>query len=130
MIVVEKTLDVFTDRFSIVQVHSCVLLDIVVDKSHNSKPLNVLKLEESENKTIYTAISRDLKLTVAWIIHVDRTDGWGDNLHDVTIWDFVADGAHNLYMVNMGTDSQDAPILVWLKQLEKLICIGQIPKNF
>ena len=60
----------------IIQIDSCIRLNIVLNEVNNSKSHVVLYLEESENELFHMIFGREFEASITRIVHVDWADSW------------------------------------------------------
>ena len=75
-----KAINVVSNRVYIVHVDTRVPQEVILNELSDAESLEVLKLEEVEDEIIYLAVA-ELHFTIAWVIHVDRGDSWGNHLN-------------------------------------------------
>ena len=88
-----KAIYVVSNRVNIVDINTSILQEVILNELRDAKSLEVLKLEEVEDEIVNITIV-ELHLTIAWIVHVDRRDGRGDNLNELEVVDSIAFRGH------------------------------------
>ena len=74
--VIIKAAEILTDLAGVIKVDLSIFLKVVFFEIYKAQSYVIFKLEELENQGLYVIFCRKLEASVAWIVHIYRTDGW------------------------------------------------------
>ena len=60
----------------IIEIYSCIRLNIVLDEVNHTKSHVVLYLEKSEYHLLHMILGREFEASVTRVVHVDWSNSW------------------------------------------------------